>query len=177
VSLASAGNGRVNVWGQGTGKGNLGNGLKTPFDYNETLNHEFGHNVDRDHSLSAFTKWHDAGRADWRANVARWRDNRLVAAPLADLHPLTPGLAETRAYPHGISEYGKSSPAEDFAESLAYYFLNVRIAYNQDTGEPFFFEDLFPSRAAYLDALFPRRAKERAALRAAERERLKQLRS
>jgi hypothetical protein len=177
VSLASAGNGRVNVWGQGTGKGNLGNGLKTPFDYNETLNHEFGHNVDRDHSLSAFAQWHDAGRADWRANVARWRDNRLVAAPLADLHPLTPGLEETRAYPHGISKYGKSSPAEDFAESLAYYFLNVRIAYNQDTGEPFFFEDLFPSRAAYLDALFPRRAKERAALRAAERERWKQLRS
>lgn len=175
VSLASAGNGRVNIWKQGKG-GGVGNGLKTPFDYHETLNHEFGHNVDRGHSKSASPEWHDVGRNDWRANVSRWEKNRLVAVPLADVHPLTPKREETRAYPNGISDYGKSSPAEDFAESLAYYFLDTRIAYNQDTGEPFFFEDLFPDRTAYLDSLFPRRARERAALRAAERERLRQLR-
>ena len=95
-----------------------------------------------------------------------------------------------RGYPKGVTDYGRSSAAEDYAESVMLYQLGP-IATGRLPGavipkltgvklppgavaitdnEILYFRDIYPKRAAILDKLFPDIAKaqkaEIAALRA-----------
>jgi DNA-binding MarR family transcriptional regulator len=165
VSAMTASKGKVHVWGAGT--------RMHPNDVEFSLRHEYGHNVDgRGPALLA--KVNSEGPA-WRAAIG------------ADSHvPLPPGFVPHnvledgvdkkhgagREVPDGVTDYGKSSLLEDFAESVMMYLQHevgrVHAHGQHPNGSlPVFFRDLFPQRAALLDRVFSDIAEQqRAILRA-----------
>ena len=155
----------------------------------DQFRHETGHNLD---SLAGRTTAGSQSPA-WVAAVDA---DAVTAARIRDLHPthyeatklatVEPG----RGYPKGVTDYGRSSAAEDYAESVMLYQLGpiatgrlpgavtpkltgVRLppgATAVTDSEVLYFRDIYPKRATILDKLFPDIAKaqkaEIAALRA-----------
>jgi hypothetical protein len=147
VSAASAGGGHITLWGFGPSN-------RVVVD---TLRHETGHNLDdligRKAAGSDSHEWAAAGAADTR-----------IAARVKDLDDYR-GLGEVepgRGYPNGVTQYGRSSVQEDFAESVELYqrgrIANGRLTAKAEVG-PVYFRDLYPARAKILDTLFPDIAK------------------
>lgn len=157
-ATASAGHGGVTfMWGRA-------DPVFGPGGDRYTLRHEFGHHVDhglRDlpdlsHLGSDSPAWAGAARRD----SAGYRLSSVVGyTPYGGLR--TPELYPdpTRLFPDGVTDYGRSSPAEDFAESVELYLAEGRIGTASLTpGAPrtrVYFRDLFPARAAILDRIFP----------------------
>lgn len=178
----SAGNGHTTIWGF------------TPWGSRvdvDLLRHETGHSLD------------DAiGRASMGSDSPQWaqaaRDDVPIATSVQALNQTDRGhggLGEVepgRAWPNGVTTYGRSSPGEDFAESVRLYQLGP-IATGRPPWAPapdlsgmklppsvasvslatdpvLYFRDLYPHRAAILDGIFPDIARaqkaEIAALRA-----------
>ena len=157
-ATASAGHGGVTfMWGRA-------DPVFGPGGDRYTLRHEFGHHVDHglrtqpdlSHLGSDTAAWNSAARRD----SAGYRLSSVVDyTPYGGLR--TPGLYPdpTRLFPDGVTDYGRSSPAEDFAESVELYLAEGRIGTGRlNPGAPrtrIYFRDLFPARAAILDQIFP----------------------
>lgn len=152
VSAMTAGGGHITVWG-----------FKhySMLDV-DSLRHETGHNLDdlagRKIGGSDSPAWTAAAESDVRS-----------AASIIDLEDrhrgLSHGLAKVepgRGYPNGVTTYGRSSSAEDFAESVMLYQIGQiakgRIKPGADIG-PLYFRDIYPARAKILDTIFPDLAK------------------
>lgn len=169
-ALASAGGGHVDIWDQS----NPNFGGDGPKRYKDSLHHEYGHNVDGHGQLS---------RADYISVSARWSDaarndsGRLSQLPgmegftpryYTDMHPVSITSDPTRGWEFGVSRYGKSSPGEDFAESIAQYMMMKPLGRTRD-GKDWYFWDLFPSRAAQLERVLPELKRRRDAFIASQR--------
>lgn len=160
-SLATAGDGAVRVWNRaGTSFG--------PDAHLATLMHEFGHNVshaarDRDlHDRSA--NWSGAARLD--AGLKRPTDVQYSGPMINKLRDLNFTRQRDRPYQYGVTDYGTSSPAEDYAESMALYLGDQLGTGRLRPGGPIvpiYFRDLFPARADVLDRVFPEIAKRQKA--------------
>lgn len=157
VSAMTAGRGHIHIWN-----------TRAPYSrvWVDGLRHETGHNLDdmieRRVRGSQSAEWTAAAASDVRS-----------AARIRDLSDRGQGMAKVetgRGYPNGVTGYGRSSPAEDFAESVMLYQLGEvatgRLKPGADIG-PLYFRDIYPARAKILDGLFPDIAKEQiAALKA-----------
>ena len=77
--------------------------------------------------------------------------------------------------PHGVTTYGKSSKAEDFAESLMLYHSGTvgSAKFKDGSRGPVLFRDLFPDRAKILDAMYPEVAERQKALVAERRRKVR----
>ena len=165
-AIASAGGGNVDVWDQKYWD-------KTPAQLADSLNHEFGHNVDGHgkghHGDSRSPEWADAARRDWEHAQRDARFAHLAMIPPKGLgHMTTVSDDPDRAWQYGVSNYGKSSSGEDFAESLSQYMSMQPLARNS-RGEFLYFWDLFPQRAAYLERLLPELLRRRREIEARAR--------
>ena len=157
VSAMTASRGRINIWNTRAPYGRV---------WVDGLRHETGHNLDdmieRRVRGSQSEEWTAAAASDVRS-----------AARIKDLSDRGKGMARVdpdRGYPNGVTGYGRSSAAEDFAESVMLYQLGEvatgRLKAGADMG-PLYFRDIYPARAKILDTLFPDIAKEQiAALKA-----------
>lgn len=155
VTLASAGDGAVRVWGQAEG-------IFGPLRYVSELRHEFGHNV----STAAKRLHLDDESPAWRAASAErstgepidWRSTspfRLIFEPQAG-----------RESPNAPTGYGASHAGEDYAESMALYLSGVIGSGRIPPGRSkvvIYFRDLWPARARIFDQLFPEIAKQQKA--------------
>lgn len=180
---ASAGNGEITYWGRGR-KDSTGF-FVSPID-EAVLAHEYAHNRDvsddgKNHGISDGPKWRGAALSDGaKWTTASGRPKR-ADVPLRDFSP-TPGTRgewpvtlhkqerkgnTLREQPFGVTDYGKSSNQEDFAESLKLYWGAKPVGnanFRREDGTfmeaaaPVFFRDLFPARAAVLDELYPEEA-------------------
>jgi hypothetical protein len=160
TSLATGGDGAVTVWGRAS--------YARPDSIASSLHHELGHNVDTyatDLNLgSSSVAWTSALAKDAKTS------SRLTDfTPSHGSHPLQVTTDHSKAFPHGVTSYARTDARgkEDFAESTALYFGNQIGTGRLGAGpvRPIYFRDLFPSRAAILDDLFPAFAKaQRAAL-------------
>jgi hypothetical protein len=161
VSLAQAGQGHTVLW-------SIGPTRRVDVD---TLRHETGHNLDDSIGPVA----NGSGSRAW-AQAAD--DDVAVARAVQDLAPThhsAGGLGQVeprRDWPKGVTEYGRSSKGEDWAESLMLYQSGpiARGTLADGFTGALYFRDIYPHRAAILDKLFPDLAKaqkaEIAALRA-----------
>jgi len=165
VSAATAGDGGVRMW-------NRRGDVLGPLASRDSLMHEFGHNVS---SVAAHLDLHDHSRA-WTSAadsdaVARRPTNIGYTGDLMyRARRIDWQYRAGKGYPLGVTEYGKSSVMEDYAESMAFY-LAGEIGQGQikrgGPRLPIYFRDLFPARAAVLDRLFPEIARrQRAAIAA-----------
>lgn len=158
-SAATGGLGGITMW-NGT--------APTPI----ILAHEFGHNVDTGaHGLGGGKKvsesskpiltgqtmsWEEAVKAD-AASSSFYADRFTETRAAGGQHTVTPGKA-------GVTKYGSSSPAEDFAESVRLWMKDRRenkIGFDSKSpgaatgaGTNIRFADLYPERARILDAAF-----------------------
>lgn len=159
VAFASAGDGTTTMWGT------YYSGLPDQDSLDQYLLHEFGHNVARNrpggdrNRLDHSSGWTDAivGDAEQGAS-ARVADLRVRATVFG--RGINPRVLPGRPLPGGVTEYGSTSPGEDFAESLRMYRSGivgegVLTAHPEWGRVPIYFRDLFPERAAQLDAEFP----------------------
>lgn len=167
TSLATAGDESVRIW-------NRKNSLAGPGTMEETLRHEFGHNVSfqlaKEHGQSGplhdSAHWHSAVHEDSDVeNRKPWMSKVKVAM----LHQGGMGRESftlrpdhSKDFPDGVSSYGKSAVSEDFAEATAMYMHKGPLGLIARDGRnvPVYFRDLFPGRARVLDRLFPELAKE-----------------
>ena len=157
VSFATAGNGTTTVWGQR-------DPVFGPGGHRYILRHEFGHNVGRGVlAQSGLAQLHD-GSVAWAA--AARHDGAGYRLSSVDDYEAWGGLPKPelypdpyRQFPDGVTDYGRSSQAEDFAESVMLYLNEQRIGNGRlAPGAPWtaiYFRDLFPARAALLDRIFP----------------------
>lgn len=147
-SSATAGNGTLTFWNYSPAKG---------FD-RHTFEHETGHNLDTHIGRSSLgadsPEWAAAGRADaaWSSRIAQME----ATHPDLVLNGSTLGVTDARKpYPVGVTDYGRSSPLEDFAESNMLYASRVPIARGVIPGEAvardLTFRDIYPNRATILD--------------------------
>lgn len=157
VSAMTAGQGHIYIWNTRAPYGRV---------WVDGLRHETGHNLDdmikRGVRGSQSAEWTAAAAADVRS-AARIKD-------LSDRGQEMAKVETARGYPNGVTRYGRSSSAEDFAESVMLYQLGEiatgRLKPAADVG-PLYFRDIYPARAKILDTLFPEIAKEQiAALKA-----------
>jgi ADP-ribosyltransferase exoenzyme len=152
VTLAAAGSGTTMVFGQSK--------KSQPLDLEGTLRHEFGHNVDGLHGYaSQGPQWHDSAAKD----VGAVKVDLLAARPIGG-HQITLTSEAGRAFPDGVTTYGKSSAREDWAESLRLYMAGW-LGTGKINGGPIgrvYFRDLFPNRAKILDRMFPDLARQQA---------------
>jgi hypothetical protein len=155
VSFAQAGDGFTRIWGREPSDA-LG-----PSSFHGALLHEFGHNVSnrvRDLRLDANSeRWIMAARNDRKpVKPPGWVNRNLKKI---DFHS-----DGNRDFAHGVTDYGKSSADEDYAESTSLYLAGI-VGTLEENGkeEPVFFRDLFPDRAAVLDEVYPRFAIEQKA--------------
>ena len=168
ISIANAGDQVVHVFGQRS-QGDL------PKQYEGSLKHEYGHNVDDiygknilgQRDVSSSTAWSDAALKDnaGNKNVKDFQEFGYWG------HPIQVHEDHGRDYPYGVSQYGKSSSGEDFAEAVRQYFAGRlgRGTINGKMLDNVYFRDLFPHRAEILDKIFPELAKEQKATIARER--------
>ncbi len=147
-SAATAANGNISLWSRTTYP-NLDVGL---------IRHETGHNIDdaigRKSSGAESQAWADANAAD--AATTRY----ILLNTTVPGHQINEFPRAGKNYPHGVTEYGKSSPLEDFAESVRLYQSGpVADGHPADLNMPevkdVYFREIFPNRAAILDGLFP----------------------
>jgi hypothetical protein len=132
------------------------------------MNHEYGHNVEwffggtgMVSGIGNSPNWESAATQDFKKTP----QGRFVGAHGATGHrTITREPDHARQWPYGVTQYGKSTPHEDFAESMRLYMLLEPIGTLD--GKPVWFRDIFPHRAALLDTYLPgfaeiqRRAKE-----------------
>lgn len=157
-SFATAGNGGTHVWNRHTD-------FNGPSAYAESLRHEFGHNV----STAMRTRGLNDSGADWaRAAASDAVHNRPQANTSTTAKKLRIDVKVGANYPLGVSNYGTSSVAEDYAESVAFYLTGKLGAGYLPDGKggygpklvPLYFRDFYPERAAVLDQIFPDFARE-----------------
>jgi hypothetical protein len=129
-----------------------------------TVKHENAHNVDEALGwASRTTRWADAAKQDniHRGRIldfkshARDKDQFTVRFQSESLPSRT---KYDHPFEHGVTDYGLSSPEEDFAEALAMYgYGPLGTARFRPDGpeELVWFRDIFPERAAFLDQRFP----------------------
>jgi len=165
TAAMSAGQGRVSIWNFRPGYSRV---------EIDPLRHETGHNLDylvgRTTAGSQSPAWTAAANAD-----------AITAARITNLNPTHPEATKlatvdhSRGFPRGVTDYGRSSAAEDYAESVMLYQLGP-IATGRLPGvvipklpgvklppgavavtdrEILYFRDIFPERATILDKLFP----------------------
>jgi len=169
-SLATAGHGGVRIW-------NRMGAARTPKWHKDSLAHEFGHNVSQkvahrsDGDLSAISvAWRHAYHADTSAK--RPSSIEFTHHILHETHGIDIKVDRSRLFPHGVSEYGKSSVGEDYAESVSHY-LHGPVGWGRRTPdgplEQIYFRDLFPHRAAILDRIFPEIARAQKAAKRAQK--------
>lgn len=145
VSAMTAGNGQINIWGHEP-HGQLDV---------SALRHETGHNLDSLVGAKASGSQSPAWASAVDADAVSFLDIRRLSSTSR-----AQGLAtidRTRGFPKGVTEYGRSSAAEDYAESVRYYQLG-RIARGSIGGaeeRALYFRDIYPARAAILDVEFP----------------------
>jgi hypothetical protein len=153
LSAATAGDSSTRTWNASP--------AFIPSNYLDRFMHEFGHNVSTGvQSRGLHDTGYDYGQAVLsdryvqRPSDLRWALGRLALR--AKTISFTPD--HSKNLPWGVSTYGKSSHAEDYAESIAFY-LGGHIAHGRLTPGgpevPIYFRDLFPARAAIFDQIFP----------------------
>lgn len=182
VAAMSTADGHIKVWSFSPDFGRIEQKI-------DTLRHETGHNLDslvgRALGGSDSPAWAAAADADavWAARIRDLTPTHYEATKLAKVEP-------GRGWSKGVTDYGRSSAAEDYAESVMLYQLGPiatgrlpGVVIPKLTGvklppgvkaitdrEVLYFRDIYPKRAAILDKLFPDIAKaqkaEIAALRA-----------
>jgi hypothetical protein len=159
TSGATAGRGGTHVWNRSSRSVDY----VTPSGMAGTLHHEFGHNV----SGGAAYDMHDNGPLWAAAGVtdeARASQVTIVSVgPGAAGHAFTLTPDPSKRYSRGVTDYGQSSPAEDFAESMRLYLAGELGTARLRPGgpeTPFYFRDVWPARAAHLDKLLPKVAAE-----------------
>ena len=150
TAAMSAGHGHINIWNFNPNFSRIERQI-------DDLRHETGHNLD---ALYGHTSrqpiWSAAADADavWAAKIRDLTPTHHEATDLARVEP-------TRGWPKGVTKYGRSSEAEDFAESVMLYQLGPiatgRIG--SEAGRALYFRDIYPKRAAILDKRFPEIAK------------------
>lgn len=149
VGAASSGDGIMRFWKPG---------VRTGFEGTRRLaNHEFGHNVD---SVDARPQGIGSKSQTWQARVER---DSHVPFPIGwqwdgvRMPPSKTRGASSREVVWGVSDYGKSSWGEDFAESTDMYLRGPIGTAPQGMGGRVhvYFRDLFPGRTQILDLLFP----------------------
>jgi len=119
------------------------------------LRHETGHNLDdlvgRRSAGSESLAWGRAAHAD--VAVA----NGIEFTSLNFDRTFVSGAG--RGFPAGVTDYGRSSAGEDWAESVMLYQLGpiAKGRLGPGGGEivDLYFRDIYPNRAAILDELFP----------------------
>ncbi len=157
--VATAGDGNSTWWAIGNRRVPAGD------DFERVLRHEYGHNVARygrenEDRLDHAQEWSTAGQRDSADGGPASRVVGLrVDASMLDGKINGGGDLPGRPYPRGVTAYGATSPGEDFAESVMMY-RSGQIGVGRHVDEPqlevpIYFRDLFPARAAELDALFP----------------------
>jgi hypothetical protein len=161
TSAATAGDGSTRSWVVSSALG--------PNSYLDRFMHEFGHNVSTGvESRGLHDTGYDYGQsvlADryvQRPSDLRWALGRLTVK----VKGISFAPDHSKNLPWGVTEYGKSSHAEDYAESIAFY-LGGHIGYGRLTPGgpevPIYFRDLFPARAAIFDQVFPDVARQQLA--------------
>jgi hypothetical protein len=148
LSDAVAGQGHIDLWNFQPGLSRVGNKI-------ETLRHETGHNVDeragRKTAGSQSPAWAKAAPADYQvaSRIIGLKPTHTRARKLAEHEP-------GRGWPYGVTDYGRSSELEDYAESVMLYQLGP-IATGRLSDEPaaraLYFRDIYPRRAAILDQI------------------------
>lgn len=133
--------------------------------YDDTLLHEFGHNVD----AAMIREGLNSSGAAWQAATR----GPGVRGTVYDFKPTGRGLYLSKAptliddpaalFPYGVTPYGQSAVAEDFAESVKMHLID-RIQTTDVIGrgrlspdgpmQDLTFRDLFPARARVLDRVF-----------------------
>lgn len=160
-SVATAGDGAVRMWARADAP--FG-----PASYLAELSHEFGHNVSsavaRRDLGDGSPAWARAAKAD--SGIRRPTDVAFSGRLALRLQQVNYHVQPSKGWPWGVSEYGTSSRAEDYAESMAFY-LGDKIGTGRlrpgDPPVPIYFRDLFPERAKVLDQVFPEIAKRQKA--------------
>jgi hypothetical protein len=160
-SFASAGNGTVAIWNRWKDDSQQ----STVRGREDSLRHEYGHNVDnlRAYSMglnSEGVQWGDATR---RPVAPKYQPGSFTWNKYTDI---TMEPDPKRGYPNGVTTYGKSSVKEDFAEAMELYWRGILgTGRRKKDGklEVVYFRDLFPERAAILDKLFPAFARKQKA--------------
>lgn len=185
TAAASAGHGEITYWGrdidgiQNSYRSSMPNADPGTV---ETLRHEFGHLVDKhqfvDGEVQRFSQspeWQGATRRDSYGNYDQLGDTHAAnVLNFAEINPHHPIVLEegpsTKEQPNGVTTYGRSSPAEDFAESFYLYTKGVvgtgNVKLKSGRAGPVrnvYFRDLFPHRAAVLDKMFPKFARQQKA--------------
>jgi hypothetical protein len=164
-SLATAGQGAMTIWGRRQTKSG-------PSSIVDSLNHEFGHNVDNG-ILRGKNAGLSSGGLLWKkANSSDIDTNKGRLAPLSNIkysghfgasshYTVTPRMDATKPFPSGVTNYGKSSPGEDYAESMSMFLAGPIGFYTLPSGQkiPVYFRDIYPNRARILDQIFPGVAK------------------
>jgi hypothetical protein len=142
----------------------------------QQLDHEFAHTLDHVGKEmggvgSSSPQWHAAGASDATHRRVRGRGRRGRRQTLSDVtfdqgpgehsrirlknaKPL-PGVLD---YIHGVTDYGVSNDAEDYAESFRLYRAGPIGNGRRTPGgpiEPLWFRDIYPARAAILDKAVP----------------------
>jgi DNA-binding MarR family transcriptional regulator len=167
-ATAGGGDGQTHVWAQKDYPG-------TPSKVANELNHEFGHNVSREvpNDLSEFSpRWSQAGLDDSSSKRPKFSPNVTL---MVGNHAIKLTPDHSKGYPHGVTNYGQSAVAEDYAESVQLY-LRGELGQGKVDGPdgPVFFKayfrDLFPNRAKILDKVFPKFAEEQMKLIKKQRE-------
>jgi hypothetical protein len=156
-SAATGGRGSVWLWRQSV----------YPFREGD-LDHEFGHNVEwsvPERMQSSGARWHRSGRLDdaARRKVTDFKQTFRVSEPH---HTIRTHRNASGKYPDGVTNYGTSSPSEDFAESQMLYRAGVIGEGRLKPGGPIvpiWFRDLYPERAKMIDEMFPEMARQQLA--------------
>ncbi len=150
----SAGNGHISIWQFKPGTSRVDVDL---------LRHETGHNLDtllaggRHHGTSGGREWLAAVDAD-ATSAAKIKDLKPTHHEAEDMGK----VRASRDFPKGVTRYGRSNAAEDYAESVMLYQLGpIATGRLSAAGEQLvlYFRDIYPKRAALLDKVFPDIAK------------------
>lgn len=156
-SLATAGGGRVTFWRR--------QAVSRPSHHTSSFRHEYGHNVDgyggdeyTRHVVSSSPRWADAAVSD----SSHVQALRFIPDPRAVSYPIEFQVQANKAWPWGVTDYGKNSHGEDFAESVSLYMSQHILGFDSSGGstKEMRFRDLYPARARILDQLFPETAKK-----------------
>jgi hypothetical protein len=157
ASAATGGRGSVWMWRQNA----------YPF-REDDLDHEFGHNAEwsvPEHMQSSGARWHRSGRLDdaARRKITDFKQTFRVGDRH---HTIRTQRNASGKYPDGVTNYGTSSPSEDFAESQMLYRAGVIGEGRLKPGGPIvpiWFRDLYPERAKMIDEMFPEMARQQLA--------------
>lgn len=135
TSAATGGDAEVNVY------------MGRPPSYG-TMRHEVGHNIESIaegyHGVSGTQAWSDAMVSD-AGSYPMAKDGK----PVRLSNRASAGHPPTPTSPKGITNYGQSSPAEDFAEAFRLYLTDRDLGYLGESRQRF--AELFPARAKLIE--------------------------